>query len=419
MCLSRRIGAALKSYHSGMQWYRPMYAVFMAVLLASPVDALASARDDRAAALRQEAFDFAYDLDRAEAVRLLERGVAEHPDDPAMHRALASVLWLQMLFERGAVTADHYLGSFSRTQVDLETPPAALETAFRRHAARAAELSEARVRSVPGDARARYDLGAAVALQASHTAAVEGRLLAGFRTARRAYDQHERALRLDPSLRDAGLVVGLYRYMVSTLSAPMRMMAYVAGFGGGRERGIQMLEDTAAHRGDSRVDAMFALVLVYNRERRYDDALRVLRELRHLYPRNRLVVLETASTSLRAGRATEADTLLTEGLAMVLTETRPLFPGEEALWRYKRGTARAALRRDSEARADLDFAAGDGARKWVGGRASVALARMAMRGGDAGAAFDLAARAEALCVQGSDRACADDARRIARSARGR
>ena len=49
------------------------------------------------------------------------------------------------------------------------------------------------------------------------------------------------------------------------------MMAYVAGFGGGRERGIQMLEETAAAGGENRTDAMFALVLVYNRERQYDD----------------------------------------------------------------------------------------------------------------------------------------------------
>ena len=80
-------------------------------------------------------------------------------------------------------------------------------------------------------------------------------------------------LQLDPSRKDAGLIVGTYRYIVSTLSTPLRMMAYVAGFGGGRERGIQMLQETAAAGGENRTDAMFALVLVYNRERRYDDAL--------------------------------------------------------------------------------------------------------------------------------------------------
>ena len=109
----------------------------------------------------------------------------------------------------------------------------------------------------------------------------------------RCYDEHEKVLALDPSRKDAGLIVGTYRYVVSTLSLPMRMLAYVAGFGGGRERGIQMLRETAEldlryerrtrpdgsrdeTGNDARTDALFALVLVYNREHRYDDALQVL-----------------------------------------------------------------------------------------------------------------------------------------------
>jgi hypothetical protein len=80
-------------------------------------------------------------------------------------------------------------------------------------------------------------------------------MFAGFKAARRAYDEHETVLELDPSRKDAGLIVGTYRYIVSTLSLPMRMMAYVAGFGGGRERGIQTLRETAAAGRDVRARA--------------------------------------------------------------------------------------------------------------------------------------------------------------------
>ena len=74
-------------------------------------------------------------------------------------------------------------------------------------------------------------------------------MFAGFKAARRAYDEHEKVLLLDGSRKDAGLVVGTYRYVVSTLSLPLRMMAYVVGFGGGRERGIATLQETAAAQG--------------------------------------------------------------------------------------------------------------------------------------------------------------------------
>ena len=226
----------------------------VAALIAAPLAASAqtpstrfarSGQAETAEALRARAVNLAYSHEHEEAAVLLRKAVSLAPDEPAMHRSLASVLWLQMLFKRGAVTVDHYLGSFSRARVDLQKPPAAIDAEFRKHVARAIELAEVRVKSNPRDAQAHYDLGAAVGLHASYIATVEGRLLTGFNAARRAYDQHERVLELDPRRKDAGLIVGTYRYIVSTLSLPMRMMAYVAGFGGGRERGIGMIEETA------------------------------------------------------------------------------------------------------------------------------------------------------------------------------
>lgn len=381
---------------------------------------LSSARPlNDAAATRRQAFALAYNLDHDQAVALLRGAVEAHPDDPAAHRALASVLWLNLLFQRGAVTVDHYLGSFNRTQVELKKPPAALDAEFRRHVARAIALAEARCAAAPRDPQARYDLGAAIGLEASHIATVQGKMLAGVRAARRAYDEHERVLVLDPARKDAGLIVGTYRYVVSTLSLPLRVMAYVAGFGGGRERGIQMVQETAASGGESRTDALFALVLLHNRERQYGEAMQVLGELRQMYPRNRLIVLETGATALRAGQAAQADRLLTEGLAAVAGEKRALIPGEAALWRYKRGAARASLGQVEAARADLDAARGSDAQDWVRGRASAELARLAIRGGDTTGARTFAGQAEILCRKGSDPACVADARSLLRSARGR
>lgn len=376
-----------------------------------------SAQDPASA--RRQAFDLAYNLDHDRAIALLRKGVELAPEDPAAHRALAAVVWLQMLFRRGAVTVDHYLGSFSRTRVELSKPPPDLDAEFRTHVARAIQLAEQRVAARPRDPEAHYALGAAVGLQASHIATVEGRLMAGFRTARRAFDEHERVLELDPSRKDAGVVVGTYRYVVSTLSLPMRMMAYIVGFGGGRERGIRMLEEAAAYDGDSRTDAMFALILVYNREKRYDEALRVLQDLRRVYPRNRLVVLEHGATALRAGRARQADSILTEGLAMLATESRARIPGEDALWRYKRGAARAALGDADGASADLRAAAVPDAQAWVRGRAHAELAALSLARGDRTSAGLEAARAEALCRQGNDPACVERARHLARSSHGR
>jgi tetratricopeptide (TPR) repeat protein len=363
------------------------------------------------AQLRQQALELAYNLDHDEAIALLRRAVALAPDDPGPHRTLAAVVWLNMLFRRGAVTVDHYLGSFTRTRVDMKKPPQEADAEFKRHVARAIELARRRVASRPDDPQARYDLGAALGLEASYVATVEGRMLAGFNGARHAYDEHERVMQLDRSRRDAGLIVGTYRYVVSTLSVPMRWMAYVAGFGGGRERGIQLLEQTAAVPGDAQADSMFALILVYNRERQYDHALRVLASLRPLFPRNRLVVLEPGSTALRGGRAEQAEALLNDGMAMLARDTRPKIPGEESLWRYKRGAARAALGRIDAALEDLRRATSADSQAWVSGRARVELGRLALKGGDRTAAASEARQAERLCLR-NDPACVDDAKKL-------
>jgi tetratricopeptide (TPR) repeat protein len=376
-------------------------------------------QEETVESLKRRATTLAYSHDHDEAVALLRRAVALAPDDSSTHRNLASVMWLQILFKRGAVTVDHYLGSFSKSRVDLPKPPPALDTEFRQEVQRAIQLAEARLAAHPRDPQAHYDLGAAVGLQASYIASVEGKLLAGFKAARRAYDAHEKVMELDPGRKDAGLIVGTYRYIVSTLSLPIRLMAYVAGFGGGRERGIGMLEETAAAGGDAGTDALFALVLVYNREKRYDDALRSLEELRRRYPRNRLVLLEAGSTALRAGRVDQAEKVLSEGLRMLPADESRRMPGEEALWRYKRGTALAQLKREEASLADLRVATSPSAQAWVHGRARVEIARLAMVRGDRGAAALEAREARVLCEKGRDPVCVEDAKKLLRAADGR
>ena len=208
---------------------RPAIAALLIVLafgLSAFGLSVPAAAQDSPDALVTRAEALAYDLDHQEALKLLRQSIALAPGDPRAHRALANVLWLNLLFQRGAVTVDHYLGSFSSSTVDLKKPPADVDEEFRREVGKAIELAEQRVAAHPNDAQAHYDLGAAVGLQASYIATVEGRMLAGFRNARRAYDEHERVLALDPSRKDAGLIVGTYRYVVSTLSLPMRMMAH-------------------------------------------------------------------------------------------------------------------------------------------------------------------------------------------------
>src|SRR5215510_641389 len=140
-------------------------ALVLSVLLHAAATEAQSGRE-----LRDRATDLAYNLDHDEAMRLLRQAVASGPDDPGNHRALAATIWLNILFQRGAVTVDHYLGSFSRSSVEIKDPPKELDAEFRRESAKAIELSEQRVAAAPKDAVARMDLGTSLGLQASYIA---------------------------------------------------------------------------------------------------------------------------------------------------------------------------------------------------------------------------------------------------------
>jgi tetratricopeptide (TPR) repeat protein len=358
--------------------------------------------NQESAMLRARGFSHAYSLDYDLATRDMEAAVKADARDVAARRGLAVIPWLLISFRRGAVTVDDYLGSASKQNVAMREPPADLAGRFHQHTAAALSLAEQSVAARPRDPEAHYQLGALVGLQASYVATVEGRILGAFRAARRAYDAHERVLQLDPSRKDAGLVVGLYRYIVSQLSLPVRMMAYVAGFGGGKELGLQMIEEAAAHRGENAADAKFALVLIYNREQRYDDALRTLAQLQREFPRNRILWLEAGATALRAWRAAEAERILDEGLSRLKSDTRPRMFGEEALWYLKRGTARLALDRHTDAESDLRRSMQLESRKWVAGRAHAELGKLADLRGNRAAARAAFQQAVTLARQDND-----------------
>jgi tetratricopeptide (TPR) repeat protein len=370
---------------------------------------LVDARAEDPVEMRARGFDLAYNLDHEAAFETLSSAAREAPRDPASYRSLAAIIWLRILFVRGGITVDDYVGGVSRPTGKLERPPPDLHQQFKEYAARAVELSEEMVERAPNDASAHYELGASVGLVASYIGSIEGEPLKALGDARRAYQEHEKVLELDPTRKDANLILGLYRYVVAILPAPLRVMAYLVGFEGGKDRAIRMIEEAAAYESEARTEARLALVLLYNRERRYDPAQRVLEELQRLYPRNRLVWLELASTALRADRPAAAERVLREGFAILEGDTRPRMFGEAALWRYKRGAARVGLRRPRDARPDLDAAIAAEAKPWIKGRAYLELGKIADLAGDRQRARTEYDRARRLCKQARDRRCTDAA----------
>lgn len=398
----------------------PRRAGFAVVVVAAALVAFPSVRAHEQAQIRADvrtgadaAFTAAYNLNYDQAMALARRLVAAYPDESAAHRALATIVWMHLLFDRGALTLDHYLGSVSQSNIQMPPAPSDRATVFTTHVERAIALAEAHGRRAPRDIDARYDLGVAHGLRASWMATVEGKVTSAFTSAKRAFDSHEWVLSRAPARHEAGLIVGTYRYAIAALSLPKRWLAYIAGFGGGKAHGLALLEQ-AATAPLTATDARFALALVHSREGRQDEAFDIMTGLMRDYPENRLLQLEAASAAWRAGHAARADAMLTSGLAWHDRDTRPKGPGERALWIYKRGLARVSMNRLPDAESDLRLALTQNPVGWVRGRVHLELGKIADLRGQRGPALEEYTRARTLCTTHRDPWCQEAAQALQR-----
>jgi tetratricopeptide (TPR) repeat protein len=395
---------------------RKRFGVCISALVMAIPAGVPAADPAAAASHRSRGLELGYNLDHVEAIDAFGDAIAADPTDANAYRLLAAAVWVALAFEQGAITVDDYLGQ-ARSDLTRAAPNPVLAARFREALSRAVTLSEQRLRDHPNDADAHYLVGAASGVLASYTSTIEGRLLGSLGPARRAYREHERVLELDPRRKDAGLIVGLYRYGVAALPPPVRLMARLVGFGGGGERGLRLVEEAARYPGDAQPSAQFMLILLYNREARYDDALRVIADLQRRYPRNRLLWLEQGGTEMRAGRPANARAALEEGMTRLRRDSRPRASGEEARWRFAHGTALARLQQRQPAERELRAALAGATRDWVRGRAHKELGTVAALAGQREIAREEYRLADQLCRADRDSDCTSEVKTLVRHVR--
>jgi len=126
------------------------------------------------------------------------------------------------------------------------------------------------------------------------------------------------ALKMDPSLEDAYLGLGIYNYFVDTLPTIVKMLKFLIGLpAGGRELGLEQLR-RATDKGDLvRDEAKFYLAKDFSRrsEAEFDESLELFQQLAHAYPDNMLWTLLSGSLEIRLGRAEQGEDLYREALA--------------------------------------------------------------------------------------------------------
>jgi len=93
-------------------------------------------------------------------------------------------------------------------------------------------------------------------------------------------------LAMDDTNEDALIGKGVFQYMMGSVPKEGRWMTGMMGMSGDIETGFRELERASASKSKSSTDARMILVYLYDREKRYDDALRVAQILVESYPEN-------------------------------------------------------------------------------------------------------------------------------------
>lgn len=254
---------------------------------------LTGAEQARFEELRRSGLDALYNIDYDKAQRDFKEIVQLYPNHPGGYQLLAARLWIKTLYESRRLQASLYSSESFYSNGDDKVDPKII-TEFRNLTREAKRLAEAKLKQQPKNIEALDFLANTEGLKASFEEAVERRHFAALRDGNDAVSHHREVLKLDPKYIDAQITIGLYEYVVGSLPLPVKILAGATGYRGSKKRGLAMLEQVAKEGRWAQDDAKSVLILLYRREKRFADVLKLARDLSAKYPRNYLLKLETA-----------------------------------------------------------------------------------------------------------------------------
>ena len=138
-----------------------------------------------------------------------------------------------------------------------------------------------------------YALGISYGLRSNYYWVVKKAWRDSLRDATEARKSHNRITELEPGNVDARLVQGLHDYIVGSLPWGYRMLGFLVGVHGDKEKGIRTVQDVAANgQASTGWTREIFLRVLYRRENRPAEAVPLVQDLIRRFPRNYLLRLE-------------------------------------------------------------------------------------------------------------------------------
>lgn len=251
-------------------------------------------------------FDHFYNLEYDEAQALFQQAATQDPNSPDLHNHIAETILFREMLRDGALESELVSGDNSFLRRAKLNPAPETQRGFLNEVTAAISLASKRLQKNPNDTGAFYALGIAYGLRANYNWLVNKSWRESLSDATAARRKHNRITELEPANVDATLIQGLHDYVVGSLPVMWRMLGFLAGIRGDKEKGLETVEDVARRGDRNRIDAQILLCALYRRENQPARAVPLVEDLMRRYPRNYLLPLELSQMYSMAGDGQKA-----------------------------------------------------------------------------------------------------------------
>lgn len=263
--------------------------------------ALAAAPLGGQQAVIDEGFNAFYNLDYDQAIAIFEKAIAQNPNLPDVHNHLAQTLIFREMFRNGALESELVSGNNSFLRRPKLNPASDTEKRILDEIAKAMALSDALLKQNPKNTAAMYASGISFGLRSNYYWVVKKAWHDSLKDATAARKLHSRIMELEPANVDARLVPAIHDYIVGSLPLAYKMLGFMIGIHGDKEKGIRTVQDVAKNGRLNRVDAEVFLCALYRRENQSKLAVPLVQDLIRRYPRNYLFRMELGQMYSQSG----------------------------------------------------------------------------------------------------------------------
>jgi hypothetical protein len=245
-----------------------------------------------------------YDFNFPAAHQLLDQYIAANPQDPLPYAFRSSAYLFYELDRMGILESEFLIDDkrIAEKKKPLDPDPA-VRAKFLKSLDDTEIRGEAALKLDPNDRAALFALSIAQGVATDYMALVEKHQFSSLALAKRSNNYAQRLLKLDPKFYDAYLTAGFSEYMVGSLPFFIRWFVHFDNVDGNKQRGVGQLELVAREGHYFRAFAKILLGIIDLREKRPQDAQKLLVDLAHDYPANPLFRKELNKLNSRLGVA--------------------------------------------------------------------------------------------------------------------